>query len=70
MKRLTISLTPELAEALELLAWATKDSQSDVVSFALSDYFKYGDVKTAIDWARRQKVPAARKPAAKRSTPK
>lgn len=70
MKRLTISLSPELAEALELLAWVTKDSQSDVVSYALADYFKYGDVKNAIDWAKRQKVPAPKKPATKRSTTK
>ena len=69
MKRLTISLSPELAEALELLAWATKDSQSDVVTYALTDYFRLADVKAGIEWARKQKVPAARKPATKR-TPK
>jgi predicted transcriptional regulator len=69
MKRLTISLPDELGEALELLAWTTKDSQSDVVQYALAHYFKFADVKEAIEWARRQKVPATRKPATKR-TPK
>lgn len=74
MKRLTISLNDGLAEELELIAWATGDSQSAVVQYALSHYFNFKDVRDGIAWARNKRssaptakaAPAPKKPATPR----
>lgn len=57
MKRLTISLPDELAEDVALLAWATRDSQAQIVQYALRDYLQYADTQDALAWARAQSTP-------------